>query len=276
MNELNNLLVISPLYNKSKIFIEALPEVSDDTQDPGEIKGDIEINKLSFKYKHGHSAILKDINLHISPGDYVAIVGKSGSGKSTLLRLLLGFEVPSNGRIYFDSKDTATLDYNLIRRQFGVVLQHDELNPGNIFSNISGISDLTIDEAWEIAEKAGIAKDILDMPMQMNTIINLEGSGLSGGQKQRLLIARAIARDPKVLILDEATRALDNVTQRMVIDSLSKMKMTRIVVAHRLSTLVQVDKIFVLSDGQIVEMGNYSELLNKKGHFYSLVQKQLV
>lgn len=276
MEEITHTVVVAPLYNKSKIFLETPPEISEEAQDPGEIKGDIEISKVSFKYPHSHGIILKDININIASGEYVAIVGKSGAGKSTLLRLLLGFDKPTNGRIYFDSKDTATLDFSLIRRQFGVVLQHDDLNPGSVFSNISGVSDLTIEEAWMIAEKAGIAEDILDMPMQMNTLINLEGSGLSGGQKQRLLIARAIARNPKVLILDEATRALDNVTQKMVIDSLSKMKMTRIVVAHRLSTLVQVDKIFVLEDGYIIEVGNYDELLAKEGAFYQLVQKQLV
>jgi len=193
-----------------------------------------------------------------------------------LLRMLLGFETPTGGRIYYDNKDLSTLDNDLLRKQIGVVLQHDELIPGNIYSNISGLSDLSIEETWEIAHKAGIADDILAMPMQMNTIINLEGSGLSGGQKQRLLIARAIAREPKILILDEATRALDNITQKIVIDNLGSMRITRIVVAHRLSTLLKVDKIFVLDGGYITEAGSYEELLEKQGTFYKLVQKQLI
>lgn len=274
IKEVEKIVKVYSLYSKTKIFIESVPEVATGAKDPGELLGEVEINHVSFKHPNTENIILKEININIKQGEYIALVGKSGAGKSTLLRLLLGFERPTTGRIYFDNKDMSDLDVSLLRKHIGVVLQHDDLTPGNIFSNISGVCDLTIDEAWAVAEKCDIAKDILAMPMQMNTMISMGGSGLSGGQKQRLLLARAIAGNPKILILDEATRALDNVTQRNVVENLSKMKITKIVVAHRLSTLMRVDKIFVLDEGVIAEVGTYDELIRKKGAFYQFTKKQ--
>ncbi len=276
MEELSRISEVMPLYNQSKIFIESMPEIKKDAIDPGKIQGDIELSKVTFRYEDTDNAILQDINITINAGEYVAIVGKSGSGKTTLLRLLLGFDAPSSGRIYYDNKDIANIDLDLLRRQLGVVLQKDDLVPGSIYSNIAGISELTIEQAWQIAELVGLTQDILAMPMQMNTLINMDGSGLSGGQKQRLMIARALARNPKILILDEATRSLDNISQKQVIDTLANMRITRIVVAHRLSTLVKVERIFVLENNKISEVGTYQELIDKKGIFYQLVQKQLL
>lgn len=276
MEELSNLTSMSILYKQSKIFINEKPEATLGSIDPGILRGEIELVNVSFKYPNAVSPTLNNISFSIAPGEYVAFVGKSGMGKSTLLRLLLGFDSPSSGRIYYDSKDLMTLDADLLRQQLGVVLQNDALTPGTIFDNISGTSNLSIDKAWEIIENVGLLDDILAMPMQLNTMINLNGEGLSGGQKQRILIARAIARNPKILILDEATRSLDNITQKTVIDYLAKIRTTRIVIAHRLSTLVQVDKIFVIENGTITESGTHNELIAKKGRFYNLVQKQIM
>lgn len=276
MDELSKLTSISILYNQSKIFINEKPEATVGSIDPGVLRGEIELVNISFKYPNAVSPTLSNISFSIAPGEYVAFVGKSGMGKSTLLRLLLGFDSPSSGRIYYDNKDLVTLDADLLRQQLGVVLQNDALTPGTIFDNISGTNNLSIDKAWEIAENVGLLDDILAMPMQMNTMINLNGEGLSGGQKQRILIARAIARNPKILILDEATRSLDNITQKIVIDYLTKLRTTRIVIAHRLSTLVQVDKIFVIENGTITESGTHNELIAKKGPFYKLIQKQIM
>lgn len=276
MGALFRLLPIIPMYKKSRIFLDAKSEVTSGILDPGELKGAIEINNVSFKYAHSAGYILNNVSFNIEAGEYVAIVGKTGVGKSTLMRLLVGFDTPLTGRIYYDGKDLSTIDVNLVRQQLGIVLQQDSLTPGSIYDNIAGVSDVNIDDVWKIAEEVGLAEDILNMPMQMNTIINLDGQGLSGGQKQRILIARAILRKPKILILDEATRALDNVTQKMVIDCLLKLKMTRIVIAHRLSTLVKVDRILVIENGMITEMGTYKELIAKKGTFYQLIQKQVV
>jgi ATP-binding cassette subfamily C protein len=274
--EIDKLVKVIAQFTKTKIFIETAPEVSEVAKDPGELLGRIDIVNVSFKYPDSDTLILNDLSLSIEQGEYVAFVGKSGSGKSTLLRLLLGFDQATKGRIYFDYKDLSDIDVTLLRRKMGVVLHHDDLLPGNIFQNISGITDLTIDEAWDVAEKCGIADDILAMPMQMNTMISMEGGGLSGGQRQRILIARAIARNPNILILDEATRALDNISQSVVIESLSRLKITRIVVAHRLSTLQKVDKIFVLNEGQVVEVGSYKDLIDSQGIFYSMIIKQRI
>lgn len=276
ITEINRLIKVVPMYSKAKDFIESPVEIAMSAKDPQPVFGEIELNHISFKHQNSEVYTLRDVHLHIQPGDYIAIAGQSGEGKSTIIKLLLGFDKPTTGRIYYDNRDLADLDVGLLRQEIGVVLQHDQLMPGDIFRNISGMTDITIDEAWHIAEMCGIASDINAMPMKMNTMISTEGSGLSGGQRQRILIARAIARNPKILILDEATRALDNISQKIVTQSLAKMSMTRIVVAHRLSTLKQVNKILVLHDGLIAEIGTYEELIDTKGIFYQLVQKQML
>ena len=207
----------------------------------------------------------------------MAIVGKTGCGKSTLLRLLLGFEMPSKGAVYYDGKDTSTIDMASLRRKIGTVTQNGSLFQGDIYSNIV-ITDpsLPMDAAWEAAEIAGIADDIREMPMGMNTMISEGQGGISGGQKQRLMIARAVAPKPKILLLDEATSALDNITQKKVSDSLDKLKCTRVVIAHRLSTIKNCDRIIVLDEGKIVEDGKYQQLMEKNGFFAQLVRRQQV
>ncbi len=219
--------------------------------------------------------VLDNLSLKIKAGQYVAIVGKTGCGKSTLMRIMLGFENPQKGAVYFDGKDIKSVDLKSLRHKLGTVMPDGNLFTGDLFSNITISSPwLTVKDAWEAAEIAGIAQDIRDMPMGMHTLISEGQGGISGGQRQRILIARAVASKPKILMFDEATSALDNVTQKQVSEALDKMKCTRIVIAHRLSTIRQCDRIIVLDHGKIIEDGTYEELISKNGDFAELVARQ--
>lgn len=264
-------------YKRLEPIFSEQPETSGVNAPPGDLSGAIDIQHVTFRYSQGSSAILKDISMNIKPGEFVAFVGSSGCGKSTLMRLLLGFEIPESGSIKFDGQDLATLDCKMVRRQFGVVLQSGKLLSADIYRNIAGAAaDLPMEEAWAAAEMAGIADDIREMPMGMFTQISDCGGNLSGGQRQRILIARAIARKPKILLFDEATSALDNKTQALVSQSIEKLKATRIAIAHRLSTIKNVDRIFVFSKGGIEEVGTYDELMSARGAFYNLAKRQMI
>lgn len=266
---------IKPILEMAKPLLEAEPEVSEGREVLTRISGAVELNNVSFRYNEDMPLVLDDLSLKIKPGQYVAIVGKTGCGKSTLIRLLLGFEKPQKGAIYYDGRDVNKIDLKSLHQKIGVVLQNGKLFQGDIFSNIVISAPwLTINDAWEAAEMAGIADDIRDMPMGMSTMVFEGGGGISGGQKQRLMIARAVAPKPKILILDEATSALDNMTQKHVSESLDALKCTRIVVAHRLSTIRQCDRIIVLDQGKIIEDGTYDELIANKGFFAELVKRQ--
>ena len=265
---------ITSLLDLIKPVLEAVPEVSEG-KILTRVRGGIELNSVSFRYSEKTPLILDNLSFKIRPGEYVAVVGRSGCGKSTLMRLLLGFEHPNNGVIYYDGRDIKTLDMKNLRRSIGCVMQNSRLFPGSIYSNIViSAPHLTEAQAWEAAEMAGIAEDIRRMPMRMNTLIS-EGSGtISGGQRQRIIIARAIAPRPKILLFDEATSALDNITQKIVADSLEKLRCTRVVIAHRLSTVRHCGRILVIDGGRIAESGNYEELMSMNGLFASLVERQ--
>lgn len=266
---------IKPIVDMAKPILDAVPEVSEKKQVVTNLSGGIELHNVSFRYTETQPNVLDDFSLKIKAGQYVAIVGKTGCGKSTLMRMMLGFETPQKGAVYFDGKDIATLDLRSLRRHIGTVMQNSKLFSGDIYSNIVISAPwLTMDEAWEAAEMAGIAEDIRHMPMGMHTMISEGSGGISGGQRQRLAIARAIAPKPKILMFDEATSALDNLTQKQVSDSLEKLKCTRIVIAHRLSTIRACDRIIVLDQGKIIEDGTYDELIAKKGFFAELVERQ--
>ena len=232
---------------------------------------------MSFQYSKDGPKILDNLSLKIKPNQYVAIVGKTGCGKSTLMRILLGFEKPQTGAVYYDGKDLNSLDVKSVRRNIGVVMQNSSLFAGDIYSNIVVSAPwLGLDDAWDAAEMAGIKEDIMRMPMQMHTIISEGSGGVSGGQKQRLMIARAIAPKPKVIMFDEATSALDNITQKQVSNSLNALRSTRIVIAHRLSTIKQCDRIIYLDKGRIIEDGTFEELVDLDGEFSRLVRRQML
>lgn len=269
------LFSLKPHIENLKPILEAEPEITEDKVDAEVLAGSIEVSHVSFAYKADGPEVLRDISFRIRAGETVAIVGRSGCGKSTLIRLLLGFETPKSGAVYFDGQDMAELNVSSVRSQMGVVLQNGQLMSGDIFTNIVGTSSLTMDDAWLAAERAGIADDIREMPMGMYTIIS-EGSGnISGGQRQRLLIARALANKPAIVLLDEATSALDNRTQAIVTQSLSQMHCTRVIVAHRLTTIRDADRILVMDGGSIVENGTYEELAAMDGLFAKLIQRQV-
>ena len=268
---------IKPSLESILPFFEAEPEISPEKQVLSRISGGIELNNVSFRYVDDMPNVIDNLSLKIRPGQYVAIVGTTGCGKSTLMRLMLGFEKPQKGAVYFDGKDIEKLDLKSLRQKIGVVMQEGKLFQGDIFSNIAiAAPNISVEDAWKAAELSGIAEDIRNMPMGMNTIISEGSGGISGGQRQRILIARALAAKPKILMFDEATSALDNVTQKIVSESLDSIKCTRIVIAHRLSTIRQCNRIIVLDKGKIAEDGTYDELIEKNGLFAELVSRQRI
>lgn len=270
---INNII---PLYQRSKPILETLPEYDEAKGDPGELTGDIEVSHVSFRYKEDSPLILKDVSLTIKKGEYIALVGPSGSGKSTLFRILLGFEKPESGQVFYNSQDINTVDIKAVRKQLGVVLQNGKLMQGDIYSNIVGANPyLNLGDAIDASKAVGLYDDIKEMPMGMHTVVSDGGSTLSGGQRQRLLIARAIVNKPKIVFFDEATSALDNKTQAIVSESLDNLNATRVVIAHRLSTIINCQRVIVLDHGKIVESGTYDELMGMKGVFYELARRQL-
>ncbi len=266
---------IKPTLEMAAPLLNEVPEVGSAKRVVTRLSGSLEINNVSFRYNDGMPYVINNLSLKLRPGQYIAIVGKTGCGKSTLMRLMLGFETPQRGAIYYDGQDISKLDLRSLRQNIGSVMQNGQLFSGDIYANIVVSAPwLTVKDAWEAAELAGIADDIKAMPMGMHTMISEGSGGISGGQKQRLLIARAIVAKPRILIFDEATSALDNITQKHVSDALDSLRCTRIVIAHRLSTIRRCDRIIVLDDGGIREDGSYDELIARNGYFAELVKRQ--
>ncbi|MDO4939912.1 MAG: ATP-binding cassette domain-containing protein [Lachnospiraceae bacterium] len=268
---------IKPAFELLKPILEAEPETDSNKSTVVSLTGNIEFRDVSFGYEKGMPNVIDSLSFNVSPGEYVGIVGKTGCGKSTLLRLMLGFETPRKGSIYFDKRDISKLDKKSLRRKIGSVFQDEKLFAGDIYSNITiAAPQIPLDQVWEAVEIADIAEDIRNMPMGMHTHISEGNGGLSGGQKQRLMIARAVVMKPSVLLFDEATSALDNITQKKISQAIDKMNCTRIVVAHRLSTVQNCDRILVMDKGRIAEEGKYDELLEKGGLFAELVKRQRI
>ncbi|WP_340374224.1 NHLP bacteriocin export ABC transporter permease/ATPase subunit [Streptomyces sp. SS7] len=264
-----------PLFEEIRPVLEATPEVRTGSTLPGPLSGALEARRLSFRYSDDAPLVLDDVSFEVRPGEFVAVVGPSGCGKSTLLRLLIGFDRPLSGQVLYDGQDLAALDRSAVRRQCGVVLQHAQPFTGSVLDVICGTGAYTPEEAMAAAELAGLAEDIRRMPMGLHTIVSGSGS-VSGGQRQRLMIAQALIRRPRVLFLDEATSALDNDTQRTVIESTRKLNATRVVIAHRLSTVLDADRVVVMENGRITQQGPPAELLaDTSGRLHELVRRQL-
>ena len=264
-----------PIIERVRPILDADPE-SVGGLDPGDLKGDVEFDNVSFRYEPNAINAVTRISFRVRQGEYVAFVGPSGCGKSTLYRLLLGFEKPDTGAIFLDGHSLSSLDLVQTRRNLGVVLQHGQVVPGTVFHNIAGMLPLSLDEAWEAARAAALDDEIRAMPMGMATVLTEGGNTLSVGQRQRLLIARAVARKPRILLLDEATSALDNVAQAKVQRSLKKLGMTRLVIAHRLTSIQNAELIHVMDQGRIVESGTYGHLMQADGLFADLARRQLL
>jgi ATP-binding cassette subfamily C protein len=275
-NAVGTVLQMRPAVQRAVEMAQEPLEVEGPRSEQGRLRGSVAFAGVTFRYLPDAPAVLEGMTFRVDPGELVAIAGPSGTGKSTIVRLLLGFETPEQGSVLLDDQHLESLDVTAVRRQLGVVLQDGQLIPGTVRDNLAGVASLTDAEVWELAETVALADDIRAMPMGLATVVTLNGGAFSGGQRQRLLIARALATRPRVLLMDEATSALDNVTQQVVTRNLAELGMTRIVIAHRLSTMVDADRILVLGGGRVVEEGGYDELMALGGRFHDLAVRQVL
>ncbi|KAA0121846.1 NHLP bacteriocin export ABC transporter permease/ATPase subunit [Methylobacterium sp. P1-11] len=269
------LFSLRPLYGRAAPLLAAHPENLGTRGVAHDLRGKIEISDVVFRYQADGPVILDGVSITVRPGEFVGIVGASGSGKSTLMRILLGFETPASGSVFFDDQEMGSLDLRVVRQQMGVVLQSSRAIGGTLMECILNGAPLTEANAWEAARLAGLDGDIQSMPMRMHTFVGEDGTLLSGGQRQRLLIARAVVRRPRILLFDEATSALDNRTQQIVSEGLERLDVTRVVIAHRLSTVQNANRIYMLDGGRVVEQGTYQELIEHNGSFASLLRQQI-
>jgi NHLM bacteriocin system ABC transporter ATP-binding protein len=276
VRSIGTLVGLETSWERAAPLLKATPERSAQRRDPGRLNGTVDVTNVAFRYSPDAPPALGGVTLRAAPGEFIAIVGPSGSGKSTLTRLLLGLDQPMQGTIQYDGQDLRHLDTELVRRQIGVVLQNGKLFPGTLFENIIGNFDGTIDDAWEAARQAGIEEDIRAMPMGMHTVITEASAAFSGGQIQRMVIARALVGKPRILIFDEATSALDNTTQSTVTQAVSRLAVTRIVIAHRLTTVREADRIFVFDKGRVAQNGKYDDLIKTPGPFADFAKRQLI
>ena len=266
---------IMPALDQIRPFLAEPPETSVEGEPVGNLGGEVLFDHVTFRYDADGPLILDDVSIRARPGEFVAIAGESGAGKSTLFRLALGLEQPSSGSVYYDGRDLRHLNLKQLRRKIGVVPQEVRLHPEDIWDNIVGDNDVaTAEDAWAAARIASVDKEIAAMPMGMLTCVGASASVTSGGESQRIVIAQALMRNPRVLLLDEATNWLDNDSQARVMENLARLSSTRFVIAHRLSTLRQADRIFVMQAGKVVQEGTFAELAETEGAFQDLVRRQ--
>lgn len=265
---------IIPIFQRSKVIIEETQEVLVKKSHPGKLSGEIRLDKISFQYEEKGAQILKEVSIQVHPREFIAILGPSGSGKSTLFRLLLGFEHPSAGAVYFNGKDLSHLNINEVRKQMGVVLQGGGIIAGTLYQNLVCGGRYTEEAINRAITLSAFKNDLRHFPMGLHTVVPMNGETLSGGQKQRLLIARALLPNPNILLLDEATSALDNKSQEEITHNIDRLDITRIVIAHRLSTIKNADRIYVLNEGQVVQSGSFDELSTKEGLFAQMLNRQ--
>ena len=265
-----------PQYERIRPIFECATEVNEHKKNPGKLQGEMTLSHVTFRYPDGRKNVVEDLSLRVRQGEMVALVGGSGSGKSTILKLLLGFEQPLSGTVFYDGMDLSSLDAHAVRTQIGTVIQNAQLMSDSIYKNIVGSTNLSIEDAWAAARLVRLDRDIEEMPMGMHTFLNEGGRTLSGGQRQKILLARALVKHPRILFLDEATSALDNSAQAAVTESLTRFNITRVVIAHRLSTVMTADTIYVLQDGRIVQTGSYTELMACPGPFREFAKRQIV
>ncbi|MEI8394981.1 MAG: NHLP bacteriocin export ABC transporter permease/ATPase subunit [Rhodospirillaceae bacterium] len=262
---------LMPQAARAQPILKAVPQTDEGLADPRQLSGAVEVNNVVFGYGEQQEPVLRGVSLEAEPGQFVAIVGPSGCGKSTLMRLLLGWENPWAGSIFYDRQDLRMLSRRAVRRQIGVVLQNGRLVPGSLYENIVGGDGLSLEDAWEAARIAGLEADIRAMPMGMHTVLTEGTAALSGGQMQRLMIARAVVGKPAILMFDEATSSLDTLSQAVISENLRRIAATRIIIAHRLSTIRDADMIFVLEKGRVVESGTFERLSARGGSFSRLI-----
>jgi len=273
---LNGVMNLRPSWERAAPLFKAVPEGGETRRDPGILSGAVELTNITFRYTPDTPYVLSGFSMKAAPGECVALVGASGSGKSTAMRMLLGFDLPHAGTVQFDGVDLRHLDIDLVRRQIGVVLQNGKLVPGSIYENIMGPHRGTLEDAWVAARQAGLEADIKALPMGMHTVLTEATAAFSGGQVQRMMIARALLGRPRILVLDEATSALDNVTQSVVTESLARLAVTRIIIAHRFTTVQRADRIYVIDGGRVVQSGKFDELMAANGPFAELARRQLM
>lgn len=278
LGAMRTVMLMGPLMDQLVGILDAPTEVRSADLALRNVRGTIALDHVSFAYNETGLGAIRDISLFVRSGEKVALVGASGCGKSTLLKIMLGVERPLSGAVIIDGQDISTIDLRSYRQRVGSVFQFSRLIPGSVYSNIAFTPrPVSEEEAWVAAEKACIADDLRAMPLQLATEISeSNSSGFSGGQRQRILLARAFASKPAIMVLDEATSALDNITQKKVLDAVYAEKCTVIMVAHRLSTVVDCDRILVMDGGRIVEEGSYDELIAADGFFAQLVRRQVL
>ena len=264
-----------PILDRLRPIVTAPVEGALCGQHPGALTGQVSLHRVTFGYTQGRAPLFDNLSLDVAPGEFVAVVGPSGSGKSTLLRLMLGFEEPWTGFVAYDGRDLVGLDVSAVRRQLGVVLQSSQPLGRTIRDCVLVGKNLGDDQVWELLDRVGLIDDVRALPMGLDTPVSEGGASLSGGQRQRIMVAAALAESPSIMLFDEATSALDNVSQAVVMRTILESSATRIVIAHRLTTVERADRVIVVANGEIAEQGPPGELLRANGLFAQLAARQL-